>query len=86
VEYELDLATGTATERDSYFEPNGDNVGELGGATRLVDGKWLVDWADLGRVELVKDGSSVWQVSAKDARFGYPTLAETLYAADSRRP
>lgn len=86
VEYELDVAAGTATERESYFEPNGDNVGELGSATRLVDGKWFVDWADLGRAELVKDGTSVWQLSAEGALFGYHTLAETLYAADSRRP
>ena len=40
----------------------------------------------LGRAELVKDGSSVWQLSAEGALFGYHTLAETLYAADSRRP
>ena len=86
VEYELDLAAGTATERQSYVEPNGSNAGELGGATRLVDGKWFVDWASLGRAELVKDGASLWQLSAEDARFGYATLAETLYAADSRRP
>ena len=42
--------------------------------------------ASLGRAELVKDGAAVWQLSAEDARFGYATLAETLYAADSRRP
>ena len=86
VEYELDLAAGTATERQSYVEPNGSNVGELGGATRLVDGKWFVDWAGLGRAELVKDGASVWQLSAEGGLFGYATLAETLYAAESRRP
>jgi len=86
VEYELDAKAGTATERQSYVEPNGGNAGELGSATRLVDGSWFVDWADLGRAELVKDGSSVWRLSAKGARFGYHTLTETPYAADSRRP
>lgn len=88
VEYELDVAAGTATERQSYIEPTGGNVGELGAATRLVDGTWFVDWASLGRAELVqaKGGSSLWQVSAEGAQFGYHTLAETLYPADSRRP
>jgi hypothetical protein len=86
VEYELDLAAETATARQSYVEPKGSNVGELGAATRLVDGSWFVDWASLGRAELVKDGASEWQLSAKGARFGYHTLLETLYAADSRRP
>jgi hypothetical protein len=86
VEYELDAKAGTASERQSYLEPTGSNVGELGSATRLVDGSWFVNWADLGRAELVKDGSSVWQLSAKGARFGYHTLTETPYAADSRRP
>jgi hypothetical protein len=86
VEYELDFAAETAIERQSYVEPNGSNVGELGSATRLVDGSWFVDWASLGRAELVDDGASVWQLSAEGALFGYHTLAETLYAADSRRP
>ena len=86
VEYELDLAAGTAAERQSFREPSGENVGELGGATRLVDGKWFVNWASLGRAELVEDGASIWQLSAKRAAFGYHTLTETLYAADSRRP
>jgi hypothetical protein len=86
VEYELELAAGTATARQSYVEPSGSNVGELGGATRLVDGTWFVNWASLGRAELVEDGAATWQLSADGAVFGYHTLEETLYAADSRRP
>jgi hypothetical protein len=86
VEYELDLAAETAVERQTYLEPSGSSVGELGGVTRLVDGRWFVNWASLGRAELVEDGVAVWQLSAEDAAFGYHTLAETLYAADSRRP
>jgi len=86
VEYELDLKAGTAAELQRYAEPSGSNVGELGGATRLVDGRWFIDWAGLGRAELVKDGASVWQLSADRAAFGYATLAETLYAAPSRSP
>jgi len=86
VEYELDLKAGTAAERQVYVEPNGENVGELGGVTRLVDGRWFINWASLGRAEVVDGSASVWQLGADGVVFGYHTLAETLYAADSRRP
>jgi hypothetical protein len=86
VEYELDLDAGRVSELESYSEPSGAFTGDLGAATRLVDGSWLVNWASAGRIELVQDGTAVWELSAEHASLGYHTLAETLYAGDSRRP
>lgn len=86
VEYEVDLEAGTARELESYEEPSGAFVGELGAVTRLVNGSWFVNWGEAGRMELVEDGASVWQLSAPTSSFGYHSLAETLYAGDARRP
>jgi len=85
VEYELDLDAGSVSERESYTEPNGEFI-ELGSVTRLVNGSWLVNWASAGRIELVKDGAAVWELSAENATLGYHVLTETLYLGDSRKP
>jgi hypothetical protein len=86
VEYELDSEASSVTERATYGEPQEKFAGELGAATRLVDGSWFVNWASLGRLELVEKDTSLWQLSAADASFGYHTLAKTLYAGEGRRP
>jgi hypothetical protein len=86
VEYEVDLEAGTVSERESYPEPNGAFIGELGSVTRLVNGSWFVNWASAGRIELVEDGAAIWELSAENAALGYHALAETLYTGDSRKP
>jgi hypothetical protein len=80
LQYELDLDQGLATEALSINGPERKSGSLLGEATRLNDVSTFINWAAAGRMELLEDGASTWQLDAEEGFvFGFHSLTDTLY-------
>jgi hypothetical protein len=81
LEYQLDLAAGTATEVWSFTSTPPVYAPVLGEALRLDDGDTFIDWSYAGQLERVSaTGETTWKVNTSvGGALGYATLFESFY-------
>jgi hypothetical protein len=81
LEYQLDVATMTATQVWSYTANPSVYTFVLGEPIRLPDGGTFVNWSTAGQMErLDPNGTSVWKLnSSAGFAFGFQVLTSTLY-------
>ena len=81
VEYQLDLAAGTATEVWSFMSTPPVYAPVLGEPIRVEGGDVFIDWSYAGQLERVTpDGETTWKVNTRAGGvFGYATLFESFY-------
>jgi hypothetical protein len=85
--YELDVDQRLATEVESIVGPERKSGPLLGEATRLNANSTFVNWAAAGRMELLEDGKSTWQLDAEAGYvFGFHTLTDSLYPEPEAAP
>jgi hypothetical protein len=81
LEYQLDLAAGTATEVWSFTSTPSVYTPVLGEPIRLDGGDTFIDWSYAGQLERVTpSGETTWKLNAKaGGALGYATLFESFY-------
>jgi hypothetical protein len=87
LDYELDFDQGLATEVESIAGPERKSGSLLGEATRLNANSTFLNWAAAGRMELLEDGASTWQLDAEEGFvFGFHSLTKSLYPEPEAAP